>query len=243
MTDCLPSRSLPLSAEQINLFLEHLVTPLRMALAAPSEVVLHDLRSIPSTLRKISGNVTGREIGDPPTDRLLQYLAEGGKDHRIGYKSSLPDGRQLRSSTLLFTDKEGVPAAALCFNTDISSWVSLRAMMDNFVLGASGGIVGEIEFPTNKAGAHTDVHAEDEAGEFFPRGVEELSDHLIQTAIRKTGMDVKDMKKPHKVAVVKELEEKGFFLVKDSIDQISQCLGVSRFTIYNYLNEIPSTKD
>ncbi|MGX9899123.1 helix-turn-helix domain-containing protein [Arthrobacter sp. SA17] len=46
------------------------------------------------------------------------------------------------------------------------------------------------------------------------------------------------MRKEHKVQVVAELERRGFFLVKQAAETAAIALGVTRFTIYNYLNEL-----
>ena len=40
------------------------------------------------------------------------------------------------------------------------------------------------------------------------------------------------------VAVVRELDEAGFFLIRDSVDHLAGELDVTRYTIYNYLNEV-----
>jgi predicted transcriptional regulator YheO len=37
--------------------------------------------------------------------------------------------------------------------------------------------------------------------------------------------------------VVRSLDEQGFFLIKNAVETIASKLAVSRFTIYNYLNE------
>ena len=56
--------------------------------------------------------------------------------------------------------------------------------------------------------------------------------------IDRTGVPVDLMKKSHKVAVVQELDEAGYFLSKDSVDRLATEPAVTRYTIYNYLNEI-----
>jgi predicted transcriptional regulator YheO len=45
------------------------------------------------------------------------------------------------------------------------------------------------------------------------------------------------MKKVHKSQVVRVLDEAGFFLIRDSVDHLAGVLEVTRYTIYNYLNE------
>ena len=46
------------------------------------------------------------------------------------------------------------------------------------------------------------------------------------------------MQKKHKIAVVHLLKERGFFMLKESVGMAAQALQVTRFTVYNYLNEL-----
>lgn len=224
-----------LDAEPINCVLELLVAPLQAALPQPTEVVLHDLRRIPSTVRAIAGDVTRRRIGDPPTDKLLERVAAGDFRNEIGYRSQLPDGRILQSTTIIYTDRNGKAAAALCLNADVSAWVTLRSAMDRFVLGDDAN-------PMQPSSIHQDPSSatrRDAADtEYFPHSVEELSSRLVDTAIAAIGVPVQQMRKEHKVQVVAELERRGFFLVKQAAETAANALGVTRFTIYNYLNEV-----
>ncbi|PRY36927.1 helix-turn-helix transcriptional regulator [Umezawaea tangerina] len=215
-----------LDAECVNRVLEILVAPLQAAAPQPTEVVLHDLRRVPNTVRAIAGTLTGRRVGDPPTDKLLERVAAGDLRHDIGYRTELPDGRVLRSSTIVYTDADGRPAAALCLNTDVSAWVSLRSAVDRFVLGR--------DVPEPRASS---VPAEQQ-GESFPRSVDELCRVLVDAAIAAVGVPVAKMRKEQKLQVVAELERRGFFLVKQAPETAAGALGVSRFTIYNYLNEL-----
>ncbi|MEV1249605.1 PAS domain-containing protein [Nonomuraea sp. NPDC049750] len=226
-----------MDAECINRVLELLVAPLQAAMTQPTEVVLHDLRRIPNTVRAIAGTVTGRQVGHPPTDKLLERVAAGDLRHEIGYRSQLPDGRNLQSTTIVYTDDEGRPAAALCLNTDVSAWVSLRSAMDRFVLGHD--LTSMPPAPSMpSADADPAKPAADHQGESFPHSVEELSALLLEAAITAVGVPVEEMRKEHKLQVIAELERRGFFLVKQAPETAAAALGVSRFTIYNYLNEL-----
>jgi len=46
------------------------------------------------------------------------------------------------------------------------------------------------------------------------------------------------MQKRHKIAVVNDLKDRGFFMLKESVEMAAAALQVTRFTIYNYLNEL-----
>ncbi|MFF7263967.1 transcriptional regulator [Streptomyces sp. NPDC008159] len=226
-----------LDAEGINRVLELLVAPLQAAVPQPTEVVLHDLRRMPRTVRSIAGTLSGRQVGDPPTDKLLERLAEGDLSHRIGYRSQLPDGRVLQSTTIIYTDGEGQPAAALCLNTDVSAWVSLRSTMDRFVLGHDAAATPPAP-STHSAHKGSAGPAATAQGESFPHSVEELSALLVDAAVTAIGVPVDQMRKEHKLQVVADLQRRGFFMVKQAPETAAAALKVSRFTIYNYLNEL-----
>ncbi len=80
-----------------------------------------------------------------------------------------------------------------------------------------------------------DVRRRDES---FPPDVDSLQRFLVDRAIAKVGVQPSEMKKQQKAAVVRELDEAGFFLIRDSVDHVAGRLDVTRYTIYNYLNEI-----
>lgn len=231
-----------MDAECINRVLALLVAPLQTAVLQPTEVVLHDLRRMPNTVRAIAGTVTGRRVGDPPTDKLLERVAAGELHHEIGYRSQLPDGRVLQSTTIIYTDADGRPAAALCLNTDVSAWVSLRSALDRFVLGHETSMPPAASMLSGSGGP-AGPSATSRQGESFPHSVEELCDLLVDAAIASIGVPVEQMRKEQKLQVVAELERRGFFLVKQAPETAAAALKVSRFTIYNYLNELSGTAE
>ncbi|WP_181775459.1 aminotransferase class V-fold PLP-dependent enzyme [Amycolatopsis pittospori] len=86
-----------------------------------------------------------------------------------------------------------------------------------------------------------EVRSSGQEPETFPPDVDSLQRFLVGRAVTKAGIPVDLMKKRHKAAVVRELDEAGFFLIKDSVDHLAGELDVTRYTIYNYLNEIRAT--
>ncbi|WP_108920523.1 helix-turn-helix transcriptional regulator [Mycobacterium montefiorense] len=225
-----------LDAETINLMLEQMVDALQGSYPQPTEVVLHDLRRIPNTVRAIAGDITGRRPGDPPTDKLLRSVAAGDIRHEIAYRSVLPDGRVLRSSTIMFTARDDEPAAALCINTDVTPWAHLRGALDGLLPADGDGEAVPIPLPTSTPIVRPALGDPD--SEHFPHSVEELSARLIDTAIANVGVRVAEMRKEHKMEVVAELDQQGYFLVKQSAETAAAALDVTRYTVYNYLNEI-----
>lgn len=215
-----------------------LVEPLARAMPGQAEVVVHDLARVPHSIVAISGHVTGRKVGDPPTDVLLQQVAQGLQDYNLNYDQRLPDGRLMRSSTMLLRDGGGVPVAALCIHVDMSPWLAVHELATAFVE------------PGGDPGAEPAAGAPDPAEpaalapvEVFPHDVNELAGHLLRAALTRAQVPLERMKKRHKLEVVRELQERGFFLLRDAVDMAADALVVSRFTIYNYLSEITADVD
>lgn len=222
-------------AETVLATLKHLVQPLASLLPADTEVVLHDLRLLPHSIIAIAGNVTGRSVGDPATDLLLESAYGDVPDHRMAYSTRLEDGRQLQSSTVIFRDSSNRRVAALCINADNSRW---QAAYD--LLGSLPFLMGRNQPPKQEALAVPDVMDPVSAPhtETFVHSVDQLATLLITSAVEKAGVPVELMKKKHKLQVVEELQGRGMFTLRDAVDQVAAALDVSRFTIYNYLNEI-----
>ncbi|MFD7708484.1 helix-turn-helix domain-containing protein [Streptomyces sp. NPDC059785] len=61
-------------------------------------------------------------------------------------------------------------------------------------------------------------------------------DRILAALERKRGMPLADLDRKSKQEVVRTLEARGAFSVRHGVETVAGALGVSRFTIYNYLN-------
>lgn len=238
-----------LDGERLLAVFSRLVDPLGRSMPATSEVVLHDLSLLPNSIVAIHGNVTGRVVGDPATDLLLERIANrDNTDEHLNYETVLPDGRRLRSSTMIIRDVAGNAVAALCINTDTSAWETVglvaQAMLGRLDDTARAALlrpagldaVTPHQVPTLMDGDGSSApHA---LGETFVRDIDELAQVILNRAIDESGVPVELMHKRHKVEVVRQLEARGLFLLKDAVELAAHALQVTRFTIYNYLNEV-----
>lgn len=220
------SPSKPNEHDQIISTLQQLVEPIRATLVGPAEVIVHDLTRLPNSIIAISGDVTGRSIGDPATDKLLDAVASGNLHTSIGYRTTSPSGKELLSTTVIIRNSTNQPVAALCINRDISGWEALHSL------------TGEL------AGLSLPMCAEEEQAttEVFVRDVDELATLLLSRAVAESGVRVDEMRKEHKVEVVRLLKARGFFLLRDAAEMAAEALHCTRFSIYNYLNEIEGEK-
>lgn len=205
-----------------------IVEALASALGPSTEVVLHDLTRMPTTIAAISGYVTHRSVGGPPTDLGLRTFQSGWREHLINYRTETEDGAVLRSSSLFFHAPSGKPVACLCLNSDVSALLRAQDLLGALTAFAASGPFTDESSPA--------------VPEHFPTDVETLIESILKDAIQTVGVPLALMKKAHKVEVVRELEERGFFTIRDAADTAAARLGVSRYSIYNYLNEVQAQR-
>ncbi|MEV6670558.1 helix-turn-helix domain-containing protein [Streptomyces sp. NPDC051162] len=66
-------------------------------------------------------------------------------------------------------------------------------------------------------------------------------DHILADLERRHGLPLAELDRRTKQSVVRGLEARGAFSVRHGVETVASALGVSRFTVYNYLNrENPS---
>jgi len=187
------------------------------------EVVLHDVGQLPHSIVAIeNGHVTGRGVGDVPTDLMLRSLrraAEGGPDVRVYVTSS--DGKVLKSLAVTLRDAHGDLFGILGLNFDVSGLVQTQRTLAN--LAAVGRLGGEA-LPV--------------AEEIFADDIRDVVAGMIAKILNEMGKTPAAMSRDEKMEVVKRLEEHGAFLVKRSAEQVADALDLSRYTIFSYLKEI-----
>jgi predicted transcriptional regulator YheO len=201
-----------------------LAAPLAAALGDNFEVVVHSLDRLPNSIVAIAGNLTGRGVGGPMTDLLLQRIRVGDTQNFLRYRTTGRRAQQMISSTIFIKDGE-TPVACLCINTDIGGLEDAQRILSS--LTEASRTVGD-----------PDLSSDGRPSESFPQSIEELTRATVQRMIEAAGVPVELMQRQHKMEVVAELERHGIFLIRDSVGYVAQALGVTRYTIYNYLNSL-----
>jgi len=195
--------------------------PLSAMIPGSTEVVVQDLSTAPGSVVAVGGDLTESRVGDPASAGLLATDASGQVVTRIGYAGKGRDGRELHCSTIVVPGRDGRPVAALGVYRDVREWRWLAAMAASMIPAPAGEAAPEVG---NAAASVRDVDG--------------LAYDLLNQVIRGVDVPVELMHKRHKMAVVAGLKERGFFILRESVDRAAAALKVSRFTIYNYLKEL-----
>lgn len=183
------------------------------------EVLIHSLEDLSRSVVKIAnGHVTGRSLGSPITDlgiKTIRNADDSSSDVVGSYFSKTSTGKTLKSVTALIRN-ENKPIGMLCINLDLS--VPLEDVLNTFAVNWTGR---GVESPEN-----------------FAMSSEELIHVTLDKAIEKMSRERQISANTRNKKIVQELHQQGIFDIKGAVDMVAKELGVSRYTIYNYLREI-----
>lgn len=211
----------------------HAVVPMLAAMAGPHlEVVLHDVhRPEHSVIAIANGHISNRAVGSsvlegPQNDRgfgaATTAVSDQGAVHSLvdDYFTVLASGRQLKSASAIFRDASGVPFATLCLNADISTFQMAHAWLEQMLKP-----VRDVEAPP--------------APDTAPQ-MDTLMQEIIRDAVPlSAGARPADaMTREDKIQAVREMQRRGLFIVKGGVERAAAALQVSRFTVYNYMEEL-----
>ena len=188
------------------------------------EVCIHDLQAndLEHTICYIiNGHVSGRKIGDGASKIVLETLealkkGDSVSDH-LGYRTHTSDGRILKSSTIFLKDETGKYRFILGINHDMTDFINAQSALSNIV--------------ENIEAAGEDIYGQ------IPLSVNDLLDNLIEQSVKLVGKTPALMTKDEKVKAIRFLQNAGAFLITRSGDKISQFFGISKFTLYSYIDQ------
>ncbi len=201
-------------------FLQQIAKGLATQFGSQCEVVVHDLSSNHpehSIVAVENGHVTGRKVGDGASKVVLEQLAKGHaenpEDH-LGYLTRTPDGKILKSSTIYIRNSKGKVSAILAINYDISSLI----MVEN----ALSGLISSKTETTQEPERIVNVN--------------DLLEDLLSQSVALVGKPVAMMNKDDKVMAIQFLNRNGAFQVMKSGNKVAQYFGISKYTLYSYID-------
>lgn len=185
------------------------------------EVVVHDLSNPQASIRHITGDVTRRKTGGPVTDLVVKALYQEKREisDRYNYKTTTKDGRTLKSTTAFIRNSQGEVVAAFCLNFDMTDYLNAVHALEMFTTTSS-----------LFAGSETKM-------ETFSTSITETIEALFQQAVAKIGKESASMSMQERIDLVRELESSGVFKIKGGVEQIAMLMGVTKYTVYNYLKK------
>jgi len=176
------------------------------------EVVLHDLRDPAQAVRAIEGGLSGRGVGDPATELGLARIADPDfPDVLQNYPNRFPDGRPAKSTSIGIRNSGGEYVAALCLNLDVS------------LLGSAAHALTRLTRTDDPAPLTLRARTGDELRAL----VEDYAAERGHTPLTLPASGKKDL--------VRTVKARGFLELKNAVPALTELLGISRASVYNYL--------
>ena len=202
-------------------FLFRLAKALAAQFGPNCEVVIHDLQSNDpdsSIVAIENGHVSGRKVGDGPSHVVLEALNNGGiPEDRLSYLAKTADGKTLKSTTVYIRDVDKQPIGIFSINYDITLMLAMEEALRQFTATAP-------EQP-------------DDAPEPIAQNVSDLLDELIEQSVKRVGKPAALMTKEEKVKAIGFLNDTGAFLITKSGGKVCKYFGISKYTLYSYMEE------
>ena len=183
------------------------------------EVVIHDVSGghLEHTIVHIeNGHVSGRKEGDGASQVVLDQLEhhnEAPKDH-LCYLTRTPDGKILKSSSLYIRNSRGSVTGIFSINYDITNIMMMHQELGEFMM--------------------TRDKEQSEPEKII--NVNSVLDELIEQSVQQVGKPVALMNKDDKVRAIQFLNGAGAFLVTKSTDKVAKYFGISKYTLYSYID-------
>ncbi|WP_304942316.1 helix-turn-helix transcriptional regulator [Vallitalea guaymasensis] len=186
------------------------------------EVIIHDLSTPQSSVvYVVNGHITGREVGQSFDHLVKQVLLSKNfkDDYNANYTFKTEKGKKIKSSTSLIRDENEQVIGAFCINFEIEELLKMKKFLNEFFQE------GE---PVDNVENGIQIEPFD--------NVIQVIDNIIDKTIGDT--DLNDLKKKDSIRMLTFMYNKGIFLAKGSVDKVAEKLGISRVTVYSYLDEI-----
>ena len=190
------------------------------------EVVVHDLCAEDpehSVVVIENGHVTGRRLGDGPSHVVWEALKADPKNlqDRLAYLTRTEDGKILKSSTIFIRDDQDKVTGIFAINYDITMMKAMEETLSMF----------------------TGTEETAQEPQTITHNVNDLLDELIKQSAQLVGKPVALMTKEDKVKALRFLNESGAFLITKAGQRVCNFFGISKYTLYSYIDESKSDKD
>ena len=190
------------------------------------EVVVHDLCAEEpehSVVVIENGHVTGRRLGDGPSHVVWEALKADPDSltDRLSDLTRTEDGKLLKSSTMYIRNDEGKPIGIFAINYDITMMKLMEDTIQEFT--------------------RTDASAQEP--ETITHNVNDLLEELIKQSAQLVGKPVALMTKDDKIKAIRFLNESGAFTIMKAGQRVCNFFGISKYTLYSYIDESKGEKD
>lgn len=208
-------------SEQNSAFLKQVAKTVTAQFGEDCEAVIYEFtenKTDPSIMFIENGHVINQQIGDSPSQFILDILKKDPKEikERYNYLTRTQDGRVLKTNTMFYQGVNGKIDAVFSINFDATTLFAAENTL-------------------HKLTATDEEPKKEEKSDFIPQDVNDLLEELIKESVKLIGKPVALMTKEEKIKSIQFLNNKGAFLITKSGDKVAKYFNISKYTLYNYI--------
>lgn len=198
--------------------LKQVADGIAMQFGRDCEVAIHDPGEEDgySIVYVVNGHVSGESVGSCTDRELLRKRNLGELEERdhLSYMVKTPGGKILKNSAICIKNEAGEAQAVITIKFDVSRLVMVESAIHDLI--------------------STECAHQAEPEKIL--NVNELLEMLIQQSVDLVGKPVSLMNKDDKIKAIQFLSQKGAFLVTKSGDKVAKHFGISKYTLYSYID-------
>ena len=208
------------SVKEESGFFSSLLTLLATQLGSSAELVLYDLTGPSPEIVSIRNAQISDGTAGLYSELVLGQegwpFLENRKHNNL--ICTLKNGTVLRCSAVGIYDDIGKPIGCICLNQDITRTLEAERLIHNL----------------------NQYHGD--PGSTFVSDINSVLENLISQASDQIGVPYSKMTKEDRIKFIRFLDQHGAFLVTKAGDKICSLLGISKYTMYTYLDIARSDK-
>ena len=169
-----------------------------------------------SVVYAVNEYVSGQSVGTQENRTLLEKRNLSNLETRghISYLVKTLEGRVLKNSAVCIRNEQGDAEAVVTIKYDVTELVTLENAIHDLI--------------------STENVREKESEPVL--NVNELLEQLIQKSVELVGKPVALMNKDDKIKAIHFLSRNGAFLITKSGDKVAKYFGISKYTLYSYID-------
>ena len=211
-------------------FLIRFLEGLQKFLGENSEILIHDYRKgyDHTIVYALNATLSGRDVGGSPKGGMItqfgkdiEPMKESLQTFSIGQKDQF-----YKSFTTLIPDENGKIIGAVCVNLDVSDFLNAQRALHAFV-----------QYPMTHHAPMSDKDA------LATKNVDDILQYYMNQAELLVGKPMGLMNKEEKIRALDYLDQKGVFKISKTSVLLCETLKVSKYTLYNYLEEARSSRN
>lgn len=179
------------------------------------------------------GNISGRHVGEeisPLLKKSIENKEYETTDYIANRTTYAKSGKPLRTSVFFIKDEDNNLEGIMCINFDDSRYEELGKKI-MFLCHPDYYTEHRITRQSDSSDINGDYK---DVGESMT--IEETIESIVDNELNEVLIPVERLTQDEKIQIVKNLDNKGVFMMKGSVGIFSKKLDVSQASVYRYIN-------